>query len=430
MRYGLQKMKRCILTRCLGLQEEHISLARRGVGIFFTAILWVINGLTYVTLLFTTGEWVRLVPTSWNIFPEAFQTFVSYMSFHLPPASAFNPYDPLQQLTYFSVIFIFAPFMILTGLALAPAVAARFPWYIKMFGGKQAARSLHFLGLVGIIVFIVIHLSLVAIVNSHANLLNITLGDPYGNYPLAVAILASAIVFVILFNVWATWYTLRNERKVQNALDPIINFFTGLLAVFSSQQHYTQKDISPYFRVNGRPPKSAEWAHHAENNFKDWKLEIKGLVEKPGTLSLADLRTLFTKSEQITKHHCIQGWSAIAQWNGVLMSELLKKVVPLPEARYVLFRAYDTDENGREYYETFTLDEMMKPQSLLAYEMNEETLPLVHGAPLRIRAESKLGFKMVKYLKSIEIIDDYSKIGAGKGGYKEDVEFFDVVASI
>ncbi|OGY99305.1 MAG: hypothetical protein A2945_05055 [Candidatus Liptonbacteria bacterium RIFCSPLOWO2_01_FULL_52_25] len=414
----------------LGITGGNHNLGSARRWHFFAAILFVANGLTYVTLLFVTGQWVRLVPTSWSIFPAAFNNLVEYLSFRIPPASSFTPYDPLQQLTYFAVVFIFAPFMVFTGLALSPALAGRFPWYIKIFGGRQAARSLHFLGLVGIMGFLVIHLLLVALVNGRANLLNITLGGPSGDWNLAVAIFSAAIVFTILLNIWITWYTLHHQRKVQNALDPFINFFTRLLSRMPSRQHYAKKDISPYFRVNGRPPKDEKWQHLAKNNFKDWKLNVGGLVKNKLALSLDDLRTSFSKSEQITKHNCIQGWSAVAEWGGVPVAELIKRAEPLPNARYIVFHAFDKDDQGLEYYTSYTIEEMMMPQSLLAYEMNGQPLPIVYGAPLRVRAESRLGFKMVKYLKSMEFIADRKEVGSGYGGYRDDVQFFDNVATI
>lgn len=408
--------------------RHNIGSARRWH--FLTVIFWITNGLVYVGFLFATGEWVRLIPRSWSIFPESWHTLLIYASFHIPPLSAFTPYDPLQQLTYFIVVFILSPFMIVTGLAMSPAILARFPWYSRIFGGRQPARSLHFLGMVALMVFVIFHLTLVAIVNGRLNILNITLGNPDGNWNLAVAIFSAGILFIILFNAWATWYTLRNERKLQNAFDPFINIFTSTLAKLRSRQHYTKDDISPYFRVNGRPPENDEWKRHADREFADWKLSVYGLVKNPQEFSLIDLKKDFSKREQITKHNCIQGWSGVAEWGGVRMSDLLAKIEPLPNARYVVFRAFDEDEQGRGYYETFTIEEMTRPQSLLAYEMNWETLPINYGAPLRVRAESKLGFKMVKYLKSIEITDDYSKIGEGKSGYKEDTQFFDRVAAI
>ncbi|WP_371865719.1 cytochrome b/b6 domain-containing protein [Dictyobacter kobayashii] len=101
---------------------------------FFSVIFWILNGLIYVVLLFATGEWARLIPTSWSIVPAAFHTFLTYITLHIPPASEFHPYDPLQQLAYAGVVFLLAPFMLLTGATMSPAVAARFPWYIKIFG--------------------------------------------------------------------------------------------------------------------------------------------------------------------------------------------------------------------------------------------------------------------------------------------------------
>ncbi|HET8846597.1 MAG TPA: cytochrome b/b6 domain-containing protein [Ktedonobacteraceae bacterium] len=112
---------------------------------FFSVLFWILNGIIYVVLLFTTGEWSRLIPTSWSIFPEAWHTLLTYLSFHIPPASDFHPYDPLQQLAYAGVVFILGPFMLLTGAAMSPSIEGRFPWYVRLFGGKQAARSLKFL---------------------------------------------------------------------------------------------------------------------------------------------------------------------------------------------------------------------------------------------------------------------------------------------
>ncbi|MBU6214593.1 molybdopterin-dependent oxidoreductase [Patescibacteria group bacterium] len=413
--------------------RHNLGAARRWH--FFTAILWVTNGFIYVTLLFATGEWLRYVPVSWSIFPDAWHTFLTYASFHVPPLAAYNPFDPLQQLTYFIIIFILSPLQIITGLGMSPSFIGRFPWYSKMLGGKQAARSLHFLGFVSFVVFVIIHVTLVAFVHSRTLIMNITVGGPTGNWNLAITIFWLAILFMILLNVAITWYTLRHQRRVQDILDPFVNVFMRILGRLPSRQAYTEKDISPYFIVNGPPPRDADWQTLKENDFKDWKLEIGGLVKRPCSLSLEDLKREFTKVEQITKHNCIQGWSGVAKWGGVSVSDLIKRVEPFSKARYMVFYAYDTKYDtegveGRKYYGSFTLKEMMMPQSILAYEMNGKPLPLEHGAPLRVRAESRLGFKMVKYLKSIEFVDDLRTIGDGHGGYRQDVQFYDNIASI
>src|SRR5204862_1411661 len=123
---------------------------------FFSAIFWVLNGLIYIFLLFATGESSRLIPTSWSIIPDAWHTLLTYLTFNIPPASDFHPYDPIQQLTYAGVVFLLGPFMLLTGAAMSPTIEARFPWYTKLFGGRQAARSLHFLSLVAFVLFIMV----------------------------------------------------------------------------------------------------------------------------------------------------------------------------------------------------------------------------------------------------------------------------------
>ena len=112
-------------------------------------IFWFANGVAYYILLFTSGEWTRLVPTSWDIFPQAMNDAMAYATFHFPPPG--DPYNPLQQLTYF--VFLLGPFMIATGAAMSPAIAAQFPRYQKIFRGRQTARSLHFLGLLAFILY-------------------------------------------------------------------------------------------------------------------------------------------------------------------------------------------------------------------------------------------------------------------------------------
>src|SRR5690348_12799947 len=126
---------------------------------FFGALGWLLTGLFYVVVMFATPEWRRLVPTSWDIFPQAGQAALTYLQLRLPPDG--NPFNALQQLTYFALIFFLAPLQILTALAMSPAVAGRFPWYPALFRGRQVARSIHFLGLIAFISFIVHHLTLV-----------------------------------------------------------------------------------------------------------------------------------------------------------------------------------------------------------------------------------------------------------------------------
>src|SRR5579883_1296593 len=164
---------------------------------FFSVIFWALNGLIYVILLFATGEWSRLIPTSWSIIPDAWHTFLTYITFHIPPASDFHPYDPLQQLAYAAVVFLLGPFLILTGAAQSPALEAQFPWYVRLFGGRQFARSLHFLGLLAFIAFTIVHTALVIITGLGRNLGDIVLGQHQHDQGLAI-ILGILIVACIL----------------------------------------------------------------------------------------------------------------------------------------------------------------------------------------------------------------------------------------
>ena len=187
---------------------------------------------------------------------------------------------------------------------------------------------------------------------------------------------------------------------------------------------FSRADISSYFKPNGSvAPDDADYQAAAAKGFADWRLEVAGLVENPMQLSLADLRALPARS-QITRHDCVEGWSCIAQWTGVPLSSLLAKARLKPQARYIALFCADTleetlDGNGK-YYETIDLIDAAHPQTILAYAMNGAPLPIEHGAPLRLRVERQLGYKMAKYVMRIEAIDSFEALGRGSGGFWED----------
>ena len=419
------------INSIVALPGGHHNLGAGRNWHFLVVPVWILNGLSYVTLLALTGEWRRLIPTNWTIFPEAWDSFLTFASFHIPPESAFHPYDPLQQLTYAFIVFVVAPLMILTGICMSPAFIARFPWYPVLFGGRQGARSLHFIGLMILAFYTLVHISLVGIVHFKHNIGNMVFGSPGPYANAAVAIAVAGLIGVIFFHIGATVYTLRHQRRFQifatAIIEPLMRVLFGRLR---SRQRYTKEQISPYHRVNGYPPESGTYKQLAERNFVDWKLTISGLVECPLDLSLADLQAL-PKQEQIVKHNCIQGWSAVAEWGGVRMSTILELCRPLPQARYVVFHAFMQEEYAPlSYYEMLTLDDVRDPQTILAYEMNWNPLPIPHGAPCRLRVETKVGYKMVKYLRAIEFVETCAAIGEGRGGYREDQQYYDKVASI
>ncbi len=185
-------------------------------------------------------------------------------------------------------------------------------------------------------------------------------------------------------------------------------------------QEFTEKDISRYFKANGNPPPATmEYIVSALSGWSPWSLDVGGLVKQPARFSLKQLEALPART-QITRHDCVEGWSAIAKWKGVPLEEIIKRVQPQPQARYVVFYCMDTDSEGNSYYESIGLHDAMHPQTILAYEMNGRPLPVEHGAPLRLRVETQLGYKMAKYIRRIEFVSSYEEIAQGKGGYWED----------
>ena len=185
-------------------------------------------------------------------------------------------------------------------------------------------------------------------------------------------------------------------------------------------KEYTEADLSPVFPSNGNSdPDNPDYQAMAQNGFAYWKLQIGGLVQHPTSLSLAELRALPART-QITRHDCVEGWSAIGQWKGVPLGTLLSLAQPLPSARYVVFHCADPDEDDQNYYESLDFEDAYHPQTILAYEMNDRTLPIAHGAPIRLRVERQLGYKHAKYVMRIELVESFERIAGGKGGYWED----------
>jgi DMSO/TMAO reductase YedYZ molybdopterin-dependent catalytic subunit/thiosulfate reductase cytochrome b subunit len=397
---------------------------------------WLLTGIAYYTLLFATGEWHRLVPESWSIIPGAWHALVQYASFHLVETP--GAYNPLQQLAYFSAVFILAPVMIATGVAMSPSITGRFPWYLKIFGGRQPARSIHFLCMLAFTAFVIIHVLMVVLHGFGHELALIVLGqtsNPQVNLALIIGCLGLFAVFII--HVAATEASLKHPRFVQDTIGAMIDSTRRTLFGHSpSKQHYPEAAISPYFRVNGRRPVDDDYQALARSGFADYRLEIGGVVERPVSLSLSELKRL-PRQRQITKHCCIQGWSAVAQWAGVPLKEIIEICKPLDTAKYIALYAFDNKAQsepdstaGGCFYGTIHIDLARDPQTILAYEMNGQPLPVAHGAPLRLRVETQLGFMMVKYIKRIEFIADFRTIGQGQGGWREDHQFYSPEAGI
>jgi thiosulfate reductase cytochrome b subunit len=403
---------------------------------FMSIQFWVLTGAVYIALVFATGYWHYLIPARWSIVPDAIRNIGTYLHFQLAPPIPGQPFNSAQKLAYFAVIFLLAPFQILTGAAMSPSVLARFPRYGTLFGGKQGARSLHFLGLCAFAAFVVIHVAMVLIHGLPREFAAMVLGDYRANHTLGLAIGLAGIALLLLFHVVITWYSLRYQRGTQHLLGRFVDPFEAALSrAFTSHQRCRPTQISPFHRVNGYPPPDPDYRRMASTGFGDYRLDVGGLVQCPVSLPLRELRQLGYQ-RQITKHNCIQGWTATAEWGGIPMTRLIELVQPRPNARRVVFYAFDdkglTEGEGRYgyYYGTIPLYLATNPQTLLAVDMNGAPLPIQHGAPVRLRIETQLGFKMVKWIKAIEFVEDYRDIGQGQGGWREDQQYYANAAGI
>ena len=219
---------------------------------------------------------------------------------------------------------------------------------------------------------------------------------------------------------------LDRDSGVRNVLESANNLTYRIQRTLADRnalaEEFSEQDIRQPQRPNGSTdPDDEDYKQLASDNFVKWKLEVGGLVETPLALSLAQLQAMPSRT-QVTRHDCVEGWSCIAKWTGVPLSVVLDEAKPKPAARYVVFYCMDTidQDDGTKYYGSIDLIDARHPQTILAYRMNGKPLPIENGAPLRVRVERQLGYKMPKYLGKIELVDTFAQIGMGHGGYWED----------
>jgi len=326
-------------------------------------------------------------------------------------------------------VFVFAPIAIVAGAAMSPALVNRFPWFPRIFGGRQGARSIHFLMMICWLVYLIVHVSLVVLTGFERNMNHIVLGtddlEPLGMI-LGLVGLAVVIASWIAAH-YVSWKLPRLLQHAQGAISLPVRLAT--LNRLRPRERYTKDQVSPHFWPNGKMPQREDWKQMAASNFRDFKLKVGGLVENPVELSLSEIHAL-GESEQITMHHCIQGWSGIAKWTGLPVKTLIDLVKPKRSVKTVAFFSFGESLYGGGYYDTQSLENVLKPECLLAYGMNGAPLPAVYGAPLRLRVENQLGYKMVKWIERIEFIESEKVLGEGEGGSNEDHEYFDLLPNI
>jgi DMSO/TMAO reductase YedYZ molybdopterin-dependent catalytic subunit len=214
--------------------------------------------------------------------------------------------------------------------------------------------------------------------------------------------------------------TLKSAQKLSQAAANVVAPRSAMAQEFSAA------DVAPVFRSNGTlSPGDADYVALRNAGFAGYRLAVGGLVARPAEFTLDEIRAMPART-QITRHDCVEGWSCIGKWKGAPLGAILDRVQPRPEARFVVFRCYDSMEgptlDGRDsrYYESIDLDEAHHVQTILAYELNDKPLPVSNGAPLRCRVERQLGYKQAKYIRAIELVESFAQIRGGKGGYWED----------
>ncbi|MBJ7400017.1 molybdopterin-dependent oxidoreductase [Mycolicibacterium sp.] len=407
---------------------KHVGLPgiRHTIGLarwwhFTFDLLWLINGVVFMVLLFSTNQWKRLIPTSWDVFPNAVSTALQYLSLQLPQNAGFNTYNALQLLAYFITVFIAAPLALVTGLLQAPGIAGRFGTSAGLLN-RQMARTVHFGVLVWMLVFIVVHTVMVFVTGFVGNVNHITLGTDTNSY-LGVALYLAWMAVVAAFWLVASPLTIKYPRTIQNIGKAMVGWLKKLLERSAPRATYSKDDISDYFWPNGTLPVTDEYRQLQAGNWSDYVLRVDGLVENPLEITYAELLAL-PKQDQITHHFCIQGWSAIGEWTGVPMRTICEMVKPLPSAKWVAFYSFAEGSDGGRYYDCHPIANMYHEQTILAYGLNGAPLNESHGAPVRLRDEVELGFKMVKWIEAIEFVESYEDLGGGYGGYNEDHEYY------
>lgn len=428
--------------------SPRLSLPGRGLlGLgrywhFIAATGFVTFWVIYLVLLLVTGQWRRYVPSSLDTFARAGQDMLAYLAFTIPQAPDGMVFNAIQQLSYGFVILILAPLVIVTGAFQSPAIANHFSRITRAMGGRQVIRTIHFLCLVAYVAFVAVHVLMVVIHGYMHETAKMVFG--HSNFPIAGGIIFTiGLVFVLVLHVVATRWTLADGRAVERLHNLIVRPWSNLLYRLPARMHYDRSNVTGQdvglenathnFRGSGRPPETAEYLALMANCYEDdHVLEIGGYVERPMTLTIQDLRELASGHSQTTLHHCVQGFTSIGRWRGIPVADLLDLVRPLPGATDVVYTSFqdmgrdDPLYEGGTYYDSNPMIEARMPQTLIAFELNDEgEIAAKNGAPVRLRVETSTGFRSLKWLERIEVVNRYDIILEGRGGYYEDSDFYD-----
>ena len=213
---------------------------------------------------------------------------------------------------------------------------------------------------------------------------------------------------------------LTGNRRFQSVMESAEALNLKVIGTHGLAHEYSLRDISPDFPLNSLDtPSDSVYTRLLRAHFSAFRLIVDGMVERPQRLSLAQLGRM-PQTSQITRHDCVEGWSAIAQWSGVALRDLLALASPSAGARYVVFHTFDRDANGLPYYESLNLAQAVHPQALLALRQNGAAIDADRGGPVRLKVPTQLGYKSAKWVRHIELTASLDHLFAGKGGYWED----------
>jgi DMSO/TMAO reductase YedYZ molybdopterin-dependent catalytic subunit len=214
--------------------------------------------------------------------------------------------------------------------------------------------------------------------------------------------------------------TVANNPAWQKVLDSVEPLNHGLIGTRGLARNYADSAVDANFRVNGfATPADAQYLRLVARHFSDYRLIVNGAVARPQAIEYAKLLRM-PRQTQTTRHDCVEGWSAIGKWSGVRLGDVLDAAGPHPEARYAVFHCMDNDGSGNLYYESLDMHQAHHPQALLSLTLNDVPLDPAHGAPVRLRVPTQLGYKSAKWVARIELVSSFAAIGSGRGGYWED----------
>lgn len=213
---------------------------------------------------------------------------------------------------------------------------------------------------------------------------------------------------------------LNDWQGIHPVLDSAETLNHAIFGTHGNAKLYQPSEITTDFPVNGLDtPTQPEYVAYLQDDFASYRLPVTGLVEHPQSFSLAQLRAL-ANLDQITRHDCVEGWSVVGRWRGVPLGSFLKLVRPMPQARYVIFKSFDHDGNGAQFYGSLDLVQAAHPQTQLALDLNGKPIDAAHGGPVRLRIPTQLAYKSTKWVKSIQVVASFEHIFGGRGGYWED----------